>query len=335
MDIAFVTGGTGFIGANLVRLLLEKGFQVRALGRKNGDRRNIAGLPVEIVEGDVLNDESLRAGCAGARYVFHLAADYRIWAPDPTELYRTNVEGTKKVLTAAVAAKAERIVHCSSVAAVRPPDGKTPSTEENNYSGTEEVIGDYKKSKFLAEQEAVKLAAGGGPIVVVNPSAPIGPFDVKPTPTGKIIVDFLNDRMPSYIDTGLNIIDVRDAALGHYLAALKGKPGQRYILAGENLTLKDILDRLAEETGMPAPRFKTPYVVAWLFGAVDTARARAVGGEPRAPLDAIRMARHYMWFDASKARRELGLPPSDSRRALRDAVRWFTENGYAPKPVAA
>lgn len=335
MDIAFLTGGTGFVGANLIRLLAEKNLRVRVLARKNSDKRNLEGLGVEIIEGGLLDEESLRAGCAGARYVFHLAADYRIWAPDPTEMYRTNVEGTKAVLTAAMKAKAEKIVHCSSVAAVRPPDAKVPSTEKDEYKGTEEIVGDYKKSKYLAEQEAVKLAAQGGPIVIVNPSAPIGPLDIKPTPTGQIIVDFLTGRMPSYIDTGLNLVDVRDAALGHYLAALKGKAGERYILAGENLTLKAILDILAEETGLAAPRFKTPYAVAWLYGAVDTARARALGGEPRAPLDAVRMARHFMWFDASKARRDLGFPASDARRALKDAVAWFIEKGYAPRPVPA
>ncbi len=335
MDIAFLTGGTGFLGANLARLLLDKGLRVRALARKNSDKRNLEGLGVEIIEGGLLDEESLRAGCAGARYVFHLAADYRIWAPDPTDMYRTNVEGTKNVLTAAITAKVEKIVHCSSVAAVRPPDGKVPSTEINEYSGTEEIVGDYKKSKYLAEQEALRLARDGGPIVIVNPSAPIGPLDIKPTPTGKIIVDFLNNRMPSYIDTGLNLVDVRDAALGHYLAAVKGKVGERYILAGENLTFKGILDILSEETGLPAPRFKTPYAVAWLYGAVDTARARALGGEPRAPLDAVRMARHFMWFDSAKARRELGFPVSDARRALKDAVAWFLEKGYAPRPVPA
>ncbi len=335
MDIAFLTGGTGFVGANLIRLLAEKNLRVRVLARKNSDKRNLEGLPVEIVEGGLLDPEALEIGCRGARYVFHLAADYRIWAPDPTEMYKTNVEGTKAVLTAATQAKAEKIVYCSSVAAVRPPDGKVPSTEENEYSGTEEIIGDYKKSKYLGEQEALRLSRQGGPIVIVNPSAPIGPLDIKPTPTGKIIVDFLSGRMPSYIDTGLNLVDVRDAALGHYLAALKGKIGERYILAGENLTFKRILDILSEETGIPAPRFKTPYAVAWLYGAVDTARARALGGEPRAPLDAVRMARHFMWFDSSKARRELGFPVSDARRALKDAVSWFVEKGYAPRPVPA
>lgn len=335
MDTAFLTGGTGFVGANLARLLLEKGFFVRALARRGGARGNLDGLPVEIVEGDLADADALRRGCAGARYVFHVAADYRIWVRNPESLYAANVDGTVNVLKAAGAAGAERIVHCSSVAAVRPSPHRAPVDESSFYADPNEAIGDYKKSKILAERAALKLAAQGLPVVVVNPSAPIGPFDAKPTPTGKMVVDFLNGRIPSYIDTGLNVVDVRDAALGHYLAAVKGRPGQRYILGGENLTLKALLDALAKATGLPGPRFKTPYSVAYLFGMIDTARARAFNAEPLAPLDAVKMAKYYMWYDSSKARRELGFPASDAGKALADAAAWFTANGYAKQAAAA
>ncbi|MFA6093513.1 MAG: hopanoid-associated sugar epimerase [Elusimicrobiota bacterium] len=329
MDIAFLTGGTGFVGANLVRLLLEKGLKVRCLARRGSDRRNLAGLPVEIIEGDLRDRASLKPGCRGARYVFHAAADYRIWVPDPREMLASNVEGTVNVLSEAKDAGVERIVHCSSVAAIRPPHSPddAPSDERSAYRDASEIVGVYKQSKWLSERAALRLAQEGAPVVVVNPSAPVGSFDIKPTPTGRIIRDFLDRRMPSYIDTGLNVVHVRDAALGHWLAAQKGRVGERYILGGENLTLKAILDLLAKITGMPAPRFKTPYAVAYAFAAADTLRSRLTGREPLAPLDAVRMARYRMFYDASKAVRELGLPRTPARQAFEDAVRWFRENG--------
>ncbi|MBI5240851.1 MAG: NAD-dependent epimerase/dehydratase family protein [Elusimicrobia bacterium] len=328
MDTAFVTGGTGFVGANLVRLLLEKGLRVRALVRQGSDRANLDGLDVETVKGGVLDQDALRAGCAGARYVFHVAADYRIWVPDPAEMRRVNVDGSVNVVRAAAAAGAERVVYCSSVAAIMPPHGRTPVDETSRYPGVDAVPGDYKKSKYLAELAVLEFAAQGAPVVAVNPAAPIGPYDRKPTPTGKILVDFLNGRMPSYIDTGLNVVHVRDVALGHWLAAQKGRVGERYILGGENLTFKGILDILSEVSGRPAPRFKTPYAVAYGFAAVDTAVSRLTGSEPRAPLDAVRMAKHYMWYDSGKAARELGYAPAPARQALADAVAWFKANGY-------
>ncbi|MFH1724458.1 MAG: hopanoid-associated sugar epimerase [Elusimicrobiota bacterium] len=335
MDTAFLTGATGFIGANLVRTLLEKGLKVRALARPGGNRKNIEGLPVDIVEGDLLDRRTLLDGCRGARYVFHVAADYRIWVPDPEAMYAANVEGTVNVMKAAGAAGVERVVHCSSVAAVKPLPGGAAS-EDSHYAGAREIIGPYKKSKWLSERAALETAREGVPVVVVNPAAPIGPRDVKPTPTGKIVVDFLNRRMPSYVDTGLNVVHVRDVAEGHYLAALKGAVGQRYILGCENLTLKRILDILSDVTGLPAPRFKTPYALAWAFGALDSARLRLFGGTPIAPLDAVRMARHRMFYDSGKAVRELGLPQTPARTALRDAADWFCGNGYAPlHPKAA
>jgi dihydroflavonol-4-reductase len=335
MDTAFVTGGTGFVGANLVRLLIEKGLQVRALARPESNRRNLEGLAVEIVEGDLLDKDSLRAGCAGCRYAFHVAADYRIWVPDPAAMNASNIVGTVNVVEAAAAAGVERVVYCSSVAAVRPPHGRVPADEGSRYANVDKVPGVYKQSKYLAEVAALDLARKGRPVVVVNPAAPIGPFDIRPTPTGKILLDFLNGRMPSYVDTGLNVVHVRDVALGHWLAAQKGKVGERYILGGENLTLKQILDILSELSGRPAPRFKTPYAVAYAFGALDTALSRLTGGEPRAPLDAVRMARHFMWYDSAKAVRELGYAPVPARQAISDAVAWFQANGYVKPAVAA
>lgn len=327
-DVAFLTGGTGFVGANLARLLVGKGLKVRALARRGSDRKALAGVDVEICEGDLLDAASLERGCKGARYVFHVAADYRIWVPDPAAMLAANVGGTENVLKAAGKAGAERIVHCSSVAAVKLHKDGTSADETSAYAGPESIIGVYKRSKWLSERAALKLAAEGLPIIVVNPAAPIGPWDVKPTPTGKIIVDFLNRKLPSYVDTGLNVVHVSDVAEGHWLAAIRGKVGERYILAGENMSLKAILDVLAEETGLSAPRFKTPYAVAYAFGALDELRLRTVGGEPVAPLDAVRMARHKMYFTAAKAVRELGLPQTPSRAALKDAVTWFKAHGY-------
>ena len=333
-ETVFLTGGTGFVGANLARLLLDKGYSVKALARKGSNRKNLEGLAVEIVEGGLLDASALADGCKGARFVFHVAADYRIWAPDPSEMYRSNVDGTVALIEAATKAGCERIVYCSSVAAIKPPHGRAPADEASAYESVDEVVGDYKKSKYLAELRALQLAAKGAPVVVVNPAAPIGAYDIKPTPTGKIVVDFLNGRIPSYIDTGLNVVHVEDVAQGHLLAALKGRNGQRYILGGENLTLKQLLDLLAEVTGLPGPKFKTPYAVALAFGALDTARARMFGGEPLAPLDAVRMAKHYMWFDSGKAARELGYHSRPAKDALREAAEWFTKNGYGPKREA-
>jgi dihydroflavonol-4-reductase len=336
VDSAFLTGGTGFVGASLARLLLAKGLKVKALARKGSDRRNLAGLDLELVEGSLTDAAAVADGVKGCRYVFHAAADYRIWVPNPADMYRANVDGTELVIRAAAKAGAERVVHCSSVAAIKVPDDHTPVDETSEYGSVGEVVGDYKKSKYLADVLARRLAKDEGlPVVVVNPAAPIGPRDIKPTPTGKIVVDFINGKMPSYIDTGMNVVHVDDVANGHWLAATKGRLGERYILGGENLTLKAILDLLADATGRSAPRFKTPYAVAYAFGAVDTALARMRGVEPMAPLDAIKMAKHYMWFSSDKARRELGYASRPAAAALRDAADWFEANGYARVPAAA
>jgi dihydroflavonol-4-reductase len=240
------------------------------------------------------------------------------------------------VIRAASKAGAERIVHCSSVAAVKVSHDHTAVDEISEYASVDDVVGDYKKSKFLSDVLARKLGKEEGlPVVVVNPAAPIGPRDIKPTPTGKIVVDFMNGKMPSYIDTGMNIVHVEDVAMGHWLAAQKGRIGERYILGGENITLKDVLDLLSAATGLPAPRFKTPYAVAYAFGAVDTAIARMRGVEPRAPLDAIKMAKHYMWFSSEKAKRELGYSSRPAAVALKDAADWFKANGYTTSTTVA
>jgi len=329
-DTAFLTGGTGFVGASLARLLLKQGLKVKALARKGNDRRNLDGLSVDIVEGGLLDRSAIEDGVKGCRYVFHVAADYRIWIPNPDSMYEANVAGTEVVLRAAAKAGAERIVHCSSVAAVKVPDDQTAVDETSEYSGLDEIVGHYKKSKYLADVLARRLAKEEGlPIVTVNPAAPIGPYDSKPTPTGKLVVDFLNGKIPSYIDTGLNIVHVEDVALGHWNAALKGRIGERYILGGENLTLKQVLDLLAEVSGRPGPKFKTPYAVAVAFSAVDTALAVLRGTTPLAPLDAVKMAKHYMWFSSDKAKNELGFAPRAAKLALKDAVEWYCANGYA------
>lgn len=324
-DTAFVTGGTGFVGANLVRLLLDKGLRVRALVREGADLSNLKGLDVKLVQGSLSDRETLEKACAGAEFAFHVAADYRIWAPDPKPMYEANVQGTVNLIEAAKAAGVKKIVCCSSVAAVKPPDGLTPADETSEYASLDEIVSDYKKSKYLGELEALKRG-----VVVVNPAAPIGPYDIKPTPTGKVILDFMKGRLPSYIDTGLNVVHVEDVAQGHWLAALKGRPGQRYILGSENLTFKQILDLLSEATGLPAPRFKTPYAVAYAFGALDTALARLGGWEPRAPLEAVKMAKHYMWYSSDKARRELGYAPRPARLALADAAQYFKTREEVP-----
>ena len=328
MDSAFLTGGTGFVGASLARLLLKQGLKVKALARKGSDRRNLQGLDVEIVEGGLLDKDAIASGVKGCRYVFHAAADYRIWIPDPESMYRTNVEGTDIVLRAGAKAGAEKLVHCSSVAAIKVPHDHKPVDETSDYGSLHEIVGHYKKSKFKADLLARALTREGLPVVVVNPAAPIGPYDIKPTPTGKMVVDFLNGRIPSYIDTGLNVVHVEDVAMGHWLAAQKGRLGERYILGGDNLTLKEVLDILAEVTGLPGPKFKTPYAVAYAFAAADTAVARLRGTVPLAPLDAVRMARHYMWYSSEKAKKELGYSPRPAKAALKDAADWYRANGY-------
>ncbi len=323
---AFVTGGTGFIGANLIRLLLQQGVAVRALVRPTSRLDNLQGLAVEVVLGD-LGDRNLWQQMAGCQVLFHVAAHYSLWQTDREQLYRHNVIGTRNVLSAAQRAGIERTVYTSSVAAIGVGENGTV-VNETHQSPLEKLVGHYKKSKFLAEQEALGAASTGQDVVIVNPSSPIGPGDIKPTPTGDIILRFLRRQMPFYLDTGLNFIDVRDVAWGHLLALQKGKMGDRYILGNQNLTLKALLDQLADLTGLSAPPYSVPgwlpMSVAWL----DEKILAPWGKPPAVPLDGVRMAKQYMYYDASKAIRELGLPQTPIRIALTDAVDWFTSHGY-------
>jgi dihydroflavonol-4-reductase len=327
---ALVTGGTGFVGANLARELLAAGATVRVLARPGGDRRALDGLKVEIVEGDLLDAPSLARACSGVGTVYHVAADYRLWAPDPGALHRVNVEGTRAMLEAAGAAGVRRVVYTSTVGALGLPKDGGAGTEDTPVS-VNDMVGAYKRSKFLAEQVALELARRGLPVVIVNPSAPIGPWDVKPTPTGQMVVDFMRGRMFATLDTGLNLVHVRDVARGHVLAAERGTVGEKYILgaAHGNVSLAEIGRLLAEITGRRPPRLRVPYAVAWCGAACMEAVARVTGGAPRVPLTAVRMARKRMYFSPAKAIRELSLPQTDVREALREAVEWFAARGYA------
>jgi dihydroflavonol-4-reductase len=320
---AFVTGGTGFIGANLVRLLLNEGYKVKALVRPSSNIDNLKGLDIEIVRGD-LNDPDLDRQLKSSQVLFHLAACYSLWQKDREALYQNNVLGTRNILAAARRAGIDRTVYTSSVAAIGV--GKNGAfVDETHQSPLAELIGDYKKSKFLAEREAKLAADKGQDIVIVNPSSPIGPLDLKPTPTGDIILRFLRRQMPAYVDTGLNFIDVRDVARGHLLALEKGKSGDRYILANQNLSLKQFLEQLAKITGSDAPKttvpFWLPLTVAWL----DEKILAPLGKKPSVPLDGVRMSAQKMYYTSAKAVKELGLPQSSIDTALKDSVAWFRE----------
>lgn len=322
----FVTGGTGFIGANLVRLLVQQGYSVRALVRPTSRLDNLQTLDIEIVQGD-LNDETLWQQMQGCQALFHVAAHYSLWQSDREALYRHNVLGTRNVLAAARRAGIERTIYTSSVAAIG-VGSPGQVVDETYQSPVHTLVGHYKKSKFLAEQEAKQAAEAGQDVVIVNPSTPIGAFDIKPTPTGDIILRFLRRQMPAYLDTGLNFIDVRDVARGHLLALERGKSGERYILGHKNLTLKELLDQLAQLTGLSAPQYTVP---AWLPLSVAWIEERILaplGKTPSVPLDGVRMAHQRMYYDASKAVRELGLPQSSITKALKDAVDWFVIQGY-------
>ncbi len=325
---AFVTGATGFIGGNLVRALLDGGHEVRALARPASDRRNIAGLPIEVVEGGLDNQSRLAEQIAGCEVIFHVAAHYSLWMKDRDSIYRANVVGTRNLLSAACVAGIKRFIHTSSVAAIGVPAPNTLGTEETGTT-LEELVSDYKKSKFLAEQAARQAAREGLDVVIVNPSTPIGAYDVKPTPTGEIILRFLQDRMPAYVHTGLNLIDVEDVARGHILAWRKGRTGERYILGNCNLPLKEMLERLAAITGKRAPRIAIPHFIPLTAAFVDELiLARYFGKTPQVPFYSVRMSQKAMYYDSSKAVRELGLPQTPIEQALEKAVGWFQSNGY-------
>ena len=327
--LAFVTGATGFVGSHVARVLAEQGADLRLLVRSSSDLRNIEGLKAERVIGDLRDPASLKKAVSGCDAVFHVAADYRLWVRDPDEMYRSNVEGTRAVLKAARESGVRRVVYTSSVATMGfTSNGHT--ADENSPVSLANMIGTYKRSKFMAEQVAVEAARSGMDVVVVNPTTPVGERDIKPTPTGRIVVDFLKKKFPAYVDTGLNLVDVTECARGHAAALEKGRSGERYILGGENLTLKQILDKLAAITGLPSPSIRVPYAVALATGVVDQVVTGYIRKrEPRATIDAVRMGRKKMFVSSSKAERDLGWKTVPVDDALRRAVKWFQANRYA------
>jgi dihydroflavonol-4-reductase len=326
---ALVTGSTGFIGAAVTRRLLERGVEVRVLVRRDSDLRNLVGLKVEQVYGDLRDTATLRQALSGCHRLYHVAAHYALWAPDPRIFYDINVTGTRNLLEAARDAGIERIVYTSTIGAIGLPPGGGLGTEETPVSPAQ-MSGHYKRSKYLAEQEVLKLARAGLPVVIVNPSAPIGARDIKPTPTGQVIVDFMKGRMPAFIETGMNLVDVEDIAVGHLNAMEKGRIGERYILGNQNLMLREVFAILSRLTGVPAPTIKLPrlallplaYANQWLADYV-TRRP------PRIPLEGVKMAKYVMHYDCTKALRELALPQTPVEVALENAVRWFRDHKYA------
>ncbi len=327
-DIAFVTGATGFVGSAVVRLLLQKKNNVRVLARSNGDRRNIEGLPVEIIEGDLLNPDSYREALKGCRGLFHVAADYRIWVPNPAEMNKVNVDGTRALMEAALEAQIPRIVYTSSVATIGTSPIGLPGTEDLPVKLTD-MVGKYKKSKFLAEQEVLKMVKEQNlPAVIVNPSTPIGPRDIKPTPTGRIIVNALNGLIPAYVNTGLNVVHVEDVAWGHWCAYKRGTVGERYIIGGTDITLKDILAIVAKIGNHRAPTIQLPIFPLYPLALIFEAVARIRKNEPMLTVDALRMAQKKMYFSSEKAERELDYMYRPPDYAIRDAIEWFQRMWY-------
>lgn len=325
---AFVTGATGFLGSHVARVLADQGADLRLLVRATSNLRNLQGLKAETATGDLRDPGSLEKAMSGCDTVFHVAADYRLWARDPWEMYRSNVEGTRAILEAARKNGVSRVVHTSSVATMGFTENGHPADEDSPVS-LAHMIGHYKRSKFMAEQIALAAGRSGLYVVTVNPTTPVGEQDVKPTPTGRIVLDFLKRKFPAYVETGLNLVDVRECARGHLAALEKGKPGERYILGGEDLTLKQILDKLAKITGLPSPTVKLPYVFAFVAGVVDeTITGRLLHREPRATVDTVRMGKKKMFASSNKAQRELGWKIVPVEDALRRAVDWFRANGY-------
>lgn len=327
-----VTGATGFVGSHVAQLLSAHGADLRLLVRPSSRTENIACLKADLVTGDLRDPDSLRGAIQGCDYVFHVAADYRLWVPDPQEMYRSNVEGTRSIIRAAQESGVRRVIYTSSVATV----GFTTSghiANEGSPVSLLDMVGHYKRSKFMAEEIALAAGRSGANVVVVNPTTPVGEQDIKPTPTGRIIVDFLKRKFPAYVDTGLNLADVREIARGHLLAMENAKPGERYILGGENLTLKEILDKLAAITGLPSPRVRVPHALALGFAAVDQFLTGVVlRKEPRATIDAVRMGYKKMFASSQKAERDLGYKIVPVESALRLAIDWFRAHGYVDAP---
>jgi dihydroflavonol-4-reductase len=327
--LCLVTGATGFVGAAVARALLKSGYPVRVLTRPRNDRRNLKGLTVDLAEGSLDDAKSLERAVTGCRYLFHVAADYRLWVPDPEQMFRINVDGTRDLMLAALAAGVERIVYTSSVATLGIV--KHGVANEETPSTAQDMIGVYKRSKFEAEIVVKELIDERGlPAVIVNPSTPIGPGDVKPTPTGRIIVEAARGRMPAYVDTGLNVAHVDDVAVGHLLAAKSGEIGRRYILGGENMSLGDILAEVARVSGRRPPTLRLPQIAVMPFAAGAQLVARVTGVQPFATVDAVRMSRKKMYFSSARAIAELGYAPRPAQQAITDAVTWFKANGYIP-----
>jgi len=326
----FVTGATGFVGHHVARALAAEGAQLRLLVRKSSNLKNLEGLAGETHVGDLQEPESLRPALAGCDAVVHVAADYRLWIPDPRQMYRANVDGTRELLRMAREAKVPRVVYTSSVATMHFRSDGIVVNEDTPVS-LKDMVGHYKRSKFMAEQEAIAAAQEGQKVMILNPTTPIGPNDWKPTPTGRIFVDFLNRKFPAYVDTGLNLVDVGEVARAHVLALTRGLPGRRYILGGENLTLKQILDKMSAITGIPSPTVKIPFAVAATYAFFEeliTGKIR--GREPRATLEEVRMGRKKMFASSARAQQELGFRILPVNPAMRAAIEWFRANGYAP-----
>ena len=322
---ALVTGATGFVGSAVARRLLRDGHHVRVLARAGSDRRNLQGLDVEVVEGDLTKPSTLLPACDSCDALFHVAADYRLWAPDPSERYRANVDGTRAILEAARRVGVPRIVYTSSVATLGIPKDGTPGSEITPVS-VDDMIGHYKRSKFLAEEEARKFAAEGLPIVIVNPSTPIGPYDIKPTPTGRVVRDAMAGKVPAYVDTGLNIVHVDDVAEGHWLAFERGVVGERYVLGGFDMSLREVLTEIADIVGRSPPKIRLPHAVVMPIAYVSEAWARLTGMNPIATVEEVRMSKKRMFFSSAKAERELGYSARPARLALEDAVQWFRQS---------
>ena len=325
---AFVTGATGFLGSHVARVLAEQGAELRLLVRSTSNLKNLEGLKAETVTGDLRDAASLEKAMSGCDTVFHVAADYRLFVRDPNEMYRSNVEGTRAILEAARKNGVRRVVYTSSVATMGFTKNGTPANEDSPVA-LADMIGHYKRSKFMAEQLALEAGQSGMQVVTVNPTTPVGEQDVKPTPTGRIVLDFMKRKFPAYVETGLNLVDVRVCAAGHVAALEKGRTGERYILGGENLTLKQILDKLGKLTGLPSPRVKLPYFFAFATGVVDEMiTGRLLKGDPRATVDTVRMGKKMMFASSAKAERELGWKMVPVDGALGRAVDWFRANGY-------
>jgi dihydroflavonol-4-reductase len=331
---SLVTGASGFVGSHVARTLVNRGEKVRVLVRPQSNLIALEGVPVEKVNGDLRDPKSLGPAVEGADRVFHVAADYRLGVAHPQEIYDSNVTGTRNLLEASSRAGVRRIIVTSSVATIAVDRGDTLPNEATE-ARLEEMIGHYKRSKFLAEKAALQAAQEGMPVVVVNPTTPVGPGDWKPTPTGRIIVDFLNGRIPAYVETGLNWVPVEDVALGHWIAAERGQVGERYILGGRNMLLKEVLDILARISGRPSPRVRLPHAVAMAAGYADKVFSIMLNRQPRIPLEGVRMARHKMYVDCSKAVAELGFKAGPVEAALERAVAWYEQNGYARKDNTA